>query len=231
MKVIGHLDDDETVVDGAPGQVDLEAVALRIDGGQVDLLQHLAPVGAVTGGDVVDVDAEQHPGVGVGGFGQHQAPPRPVADRSAGDVARADGQIRAAVDGVEQSVQLLGRVAAVGVHLDQHRVLATQAPGKPGQIRRAQSVLACAVHHVHPVRVGQRQLVGELAGAVGAAVVDDQNVHVGARSVHPADDQRQVLPLVVGGDDHQGALTRAFCWPRAAHLAPLSVPSSSDSVS
>src|SRR4029077_6574168 len=31
----GHLDDDEPVVDRAPRQVDLEAVALRIDGGQV----------------------------------------------------------------------------------------------------------------------------------------------------------------------------------------------------
>ena len=35
------------------------------------------------------------------------------------------------------------------------------------------------MHDVHAVRVGQRQLVGELAGAVGAAVVDDEDVHVG----------------------------------------------------
>ena len=76
-------------------------------------------------------------------------------------------------------MQLLGRVAAVGVHLDEHRVLAAQAPGKPGQVGGAQTVLGRAVHDVHPVGVGERQLVGELAGAVGAAVVDDQNVHVG----------------------------------------------------
>ena len=87
------------------------------------------------------------------------------------------------------------------------------------------------MHHMHPVRVGKRQLVGELAGAVGAAVVDDQNVHVGLGSVNPAGDQRQVLQLVEGGDDDQSALTRAYCWPRAAHVAPLSVPSSSDGVS
>ena len=115
-------------------------------------------------------------------------------------------------------MQLLGRVAAVGVHLDQHRVLAAQPPGEPRQIRRAQAVLGRAVHDVHPVRVGQRQLVGQLAGAVGAAVVDDRTCTSGTRLVHAADDQRQVLPLVVGGDDDQSALTRAFCWPRAAHV-------------
>ena len=70
-----------------------------------------------------------------------QPPPRPVADRAALDVARADHQIRAAVDGVEQAVQLLGRVAAVGVHLDQHRVLAAQPPREAGQVRRAEPVL------------------------------------------------------------------------------------------
>ena len=142
-----------------------------------------------------------------------QAPTRPVADRSALDVARADHQIRTTVDGVEQAVQLLGRVAAVGVHLDQDRVLATQTPREAGQVRRAQTVLGRAVHDVHPVRVGEGQLVGELAGAVRAAVVDDQNVHVGTGVLHPSDDQRQVLPLVVGGDDDQSALTWAF--PRA----------------
>ena len=66
------------------------------------------------------------------------------------------------------------------------------------------------MHDVHPVRIGQGQLVGQLAGAVGAAVVDDQDVHVGQGVVHPSDDQRQVLPLVVGRDDDQSALTRAF---------------------
>ena len=37
VKVIGHLDDGEPVVDGAPGQIDLEAVALRVDAVEIDL--------------------------------------------------------------------------------------------------------------------------------------------------------------------------------------------------
>ena len=134
----GHLDDGEAGADGAPGQVDLEAVALRVDGGEVDLLQHLAPVGAVAGGDVVDVDAEQHPRVAVRRPRQHHPAPRPVAHGAAGDVARADRQVGARVDGVEQPVQLLGRVGAVGVHLDQHRVARGSVPrrSRPGRPRR-----------------------------------------------------------------------------------------------
>ena len=100
-------------------------------------------------------------------------------------------------------MQLLGCVAAVGVHLDQHRVLAAQPPREAGQVGGAEPVLALAVHDVHAVGVGQRQFVGELTGAVRAAVVDDEDVDVGPGLVHPADDQRQVLPLVVGGDDDQ----------------------------
>ena len=128
-------------------------------------------------------------------------------------------------------MQLLGRVAAVGVHLDEYRVLAAQPPRETGQVGGAEPVLALAVHDVHAVGVGQRQFVGELTGAVRAAVVDDEDVDVGQGLVHPADDQRQVLPLVVGGDDDQSALTRAFSWPRAAHVVPLSVPPSSGGVS
>ena len=86
-------------------------------------------------------------------------------------------------------MQLLGRVTAVGVHLDEHRVLPTQTPGESGQVRRAQAVLGGAVHDVGAIGIGRRQFVGELAGAVGAAVVDDEQVHVGARVLQSLVDQ------------------------------------------
>src|ERR1700759_5667453 len=97
-----NLCDDEPVGDGAPGQVDLEAVALRIDVVEVDLLQNVATVGPVTGGDVVDADAQGPPRVGVGLPGRGPAPPRPFLHVAALDVAGADDQVGAAVDGLEQ---------------------------------------------------------------------------------------------------------------------------------
>ena len=91
---------------------------------------------------------------------------------------------------------------------------------KPGQIGGTQTTLAGPVHDMNAVGVGQGQFVGELAGAVGAAVVDDKMCTSGQGFVHPADDQRQVLPLVVGGDDDQSALTRAFV-AQGRSCAPL----------
>ena len=48
-----HLDDAEAGVDGPARQVDLEAVALRRDGGQVDALERRTPEGAIAAGGVV----------------------------------------------------------------------------------------------------------------------------------------------------------------------------------
>src|SRR5262249_13722875 len=119
-----------------------------------------------------------------------------------------------------------------GVHFDEHRVLAIQAPGEPRQIGGAQPTLGLPVHDMNAVGIGQGQLVRELTGAVGAVVVDDQYVHIRARLVHASDDQRQVLPLVESRNDDQGALTRALSSgvprplrsaPWDTHVAPLSL--------
>jgi hypothetical protein len=69
-------------------------------------------------------------------------------------------------------------------------------------VRGAQSGLLGAVHHVDAVVCGGH-LVGQLAGAIGAAVVDHQHVHVGQCRVQSLDDLSDVVPLVVGRDHHQ----------------------------
>src|SRR3954451_14081845 len=101
-------------------------------------------------------------------------------------------------------------MAAVGIHLDQHRIFASQPPSETGEVGGPQPILAGAMHDVDPVRVVQSQLVGKLTGAVGATVVDDQYVHIRTSLVDASDDQRQVLPLVEGGDDDQSALAGAL---------------------
>src|ERR1700737_1571783 len=178
-----YLDGGELVGDRAPSQVDLEAIALRVDVIEIDLLQNVPTIGAVTGGDVVDADAQGQPRIGVGGPGQRPATPRPVLHVSAVDVARTDDQVGPGVDGLQQEVQLFWRVTAVGVHLHQRRVLPVQPPSEAGQVCRPQPILGGPVHDVDSFGVGRGQLVGELSGAVGAAVVDDQYMHVGTSLV------------------------------------------------
>ena len=127
---------------------------------EVDLLQDVPTVGAVAGGDVMDADAQGQSRIRVGCPGQRPAPPRPVLHVAALDVTRADGQVGAAVDRLQQKVQLLGRVAAVRVHLDKRGVVPAEPPGESGQVRRAQTVLDGAVHDVEALGVRRGQFVG-----------------------------------------------------------------------
>src|SRR5271168_3767564 len=124
-------------------------------------------------------------------------------------------------------MQLFGRVATVGVHLDKHRVVTTQTPGETCQVRRTEAVFGGPVQHVGTAAVRLGELVGKLAGSVGAAVVHDQHVDIGTGVLESSVDDREVVQLVEGGDDHQYALA----WPIArdrgclladGHVAPSS---------
>jgi hypothetical protein len=81
-KVIGHLDDAVAGLPGAPGQVDLEAVAVRGDVVQRQRVEDLAPVGAEAARGVAQRQPERQPGVGVAPAAEQLAAARPVDDLS-----------------------------------------------------------------------------------------------------------------------------------------------------
>jgi len=49
------------------------------------------------------------------------------------------------------------------------------------------------MHDVRTAAVARGQLVGELSGAVGAVVIHDEQMHIGARVLQPSMDDRQIL--------------------------------------
>jgi hypothetical protein len=53
--------------------------------------------------------------------------------------------------------------------------------------------------------VGARQAVGDRTGPVGRAVVDDEERRAGGRRENGRGDRREILGLVVGGQDDPGA--------------------------
>jgi hypothetical protein len=125
----------------------------------------------------------------------------PVDDAAAGHVAGPEDEVGAGVDAVQQVGELLRRVRPVGVHLDEDVVPVLHAPGEPVQVRGAEAGLAGAVEDVHVVVRGG-ELVGEVAGAVGAVVVGDQDVRAGT-ALRTRRRCGQVLALVVRRDDHE----------------------------
>ena len=195
-----HLDHAQPGPHGSQGQVDLEAVALRLDAGQPHRAQRTRAVGAVAGGRVVDVHAEHDLGVDVGADREDLAAHRPVAHLAALDPAGSDGEVGVG-EGGEDGGQLLGLVRAVGVHLDRGVVALVEGDRETGEVGLAEALLARAVHDPH-LRVARGQAVGEVARAVGRVVVEDDDVGRGDAGTHARHDPGQVLPLVVGRDEH-----------------------------
>ena len=77
------------------------------------------------------------------------------------------------------------------------------ATPKPSRYARAQALLARAVADADP-RIGGGELVGDVARAVGRAVIDHEQDAPGSASRIAAEMSRQVLPLVVGRQDDPG---------------------------
>ena len=68
----------------------------------------------------------------------------------------------------------------VGVDLDHDVVAAGDADRVPGAVRAAEAHLARPAQHLDAAELGAERL-GLVGGAVGAAVVDDEDVRVGHR--------------------------------------------------
>ena len=140
------------------------------------------------------------PRVRVTAAGEDLPRPGPVADRAARHPARSDHEVGGR-QRREQRGQLGRIVRSVGVHLHERAVAAIQRPAEAGQVGGAEPGLLRPVQHLN-VLVGQRELVRQVAGAVRAVVVDDQQIRVGHGRPNSGHDVFEVLPLVVRRDHH-----------------------------
>jgi hypothetical protein len=95
-------------------------------------------------------------------------------------------------------------VRPVGVHLDHHPGAAVQRDPEPVEVRAAQALLPGPVVDVDP-RVVRREAVGQVAGPIGRAVVDDEQRGPGEGVEDGGRDRLEVLALVVGREDDPGA--------------------------
>ncbi len=91
----------------------------------------------------------------------------------------------------------------VGVHLDDVIGPVLQGAGHALDVGPPQPVLLGTVQDTDTSAVFDRELVGDLAGAVGRVVVDHHDPQFGEVQGHEAgDEDGEVAGLVVGGDDH-----------------------------
>ena len=182
------------------GGLNLEGVAVGTDGGEVEGLEDLAAVALEAAGGVGEGHARDEADVESGAGGENQAVHGPVDDADAADVARAEHEIGAEGAAAEGG-DGLGVVGEVGVHLHHETVAGVfEGPGEAGDVGAAEALLLGAVEDVDAWG-GGGQTVGGLAGAVGGAIVDEEDVGLGAGVRVGAGDGLDVLDFVIGGDD------------------------------
>ena len=92
----------------------------------------------------------------------------------------------------------------VGVHLDDDLGAADERDPEAVEIRPAEALFRGPVPDPDP-GVDAGQIVGDAAGAVGRAVVDDEQRRAGQRLEDRGRDARDVLGLVVRREHHPGA--------------------------
>ena len=183
----------------AVGHLDLERVAGGVGRLDVHRPQDGGPVGAVAGSGVADVVAEREGCVAIAPHRQHQPALGPVGDLAAGDVTRADREVGAALDRREEARQRGRIVREVGVDLD-HDVVAAGDPDRvAGAVRAPEAHLVRPAEHFDAAELGAERL-GLVGGAVGAAVVDDQDVRVVDRGADAMHQRVDVLDLVERGN-------------------------------
>jgi len=172
-----------------------------VDRVEVDRLEHLAPVALEAAGQITHAHAEENPGVERASRRHEPAERTPVADRAAADVARSEHDVGAFVGGRDQPGNVVGIVGEVAVHLEHELGAVGESAPEAGQVSGPETLLSRSVEDVHVVQLGS-QPIGELAGPVGRAVVDDENAHalVPERAHH----RLEVLLLVVGREADDG---------------------------
>ncbi len=145
---IGTSQDAGPGLGGPVGHLDLEAVSVGPDAGQVDRSQDLGPVDTEAGRHIADGQSEHQRRVAIAGPGQHAPVRPPTRYGPAGDVTRADHQIVVHQPG-QQPDQAGGIVRQIRVHLHHGIEASGQAPAEAGAVGVAEAESPLPTEDVH----------------------------------------------------------------------------------
>src|SRR4051812_42056931 len=160
------LDNAEAGLDCAVCELDLEAIAVRMDRVQVESLEDGAPEALEAAGEVAHVEPENCARVPGAAAADESPQQSPVGHGAARDVAGAQHQVGAVLGRRDQPWQVGGVVREVRVHFEHQVGSACERVLEAGQVGAAEALLAGAVEHRDRIELAC-ELVGDRAGAVG----------------------------------------------------------------
>src|SRR5439155_10737930 len=189
-----NLDDLEAGTQCPVSRLDLEGVALRVDGVEIDRLENRAPIALEAACQVADLHAQDDSRI-EGAAGRNEtAEQTPVPHASAGDVPRAEGEICPVFDSRDQAGDVVRIVREVAVHLQYELPVTRERVSEAGQIGRTEALLALAVEDVDVAEL-PGEAVGELAGPAGGVLASHPDAY--ALVAERAPPRQDVLALVV----------------------------------
>ena len=150
---------------------------------------------------------QHHSGVATAGSREEKASWRPADDAPALHIARADDHIGTDVHRIEETEELLGFVRSVRVHLDRDVVSCRGRDVEAVDIRTGQTATRGATEHVDAAEL-RPELLGLCRGAVGARVVDDEDVGTRACDAQSAEQRFDVVGFLVRGNDDEDPKVR-----------------------
>src|SRR4029077_12575629 len=132
----------------AVGDLDLENVPLGPDRFELDRLEH-PPVDAFeTSGEVMDLDAQDGPGVEAAAAADEPSHEAPVFDPAALDVPRSEHEVRR-LGGFEERPEVSRMMGEARVHLDDDLRTAAERAREPRQVGVPEPRLGGAMEDLH----------------------------------------------------------------------------------
>jgi hypothetical protein len=169
---------------------------------QVERLERASPPADEAGGEVSDLHAEDGAGVEPTAARDDLPDEAPVRRPAAVDVTRAHDHVGALLGARDHLRQIAGIMRKICIHLQEQVVPAFEPPAEPGDVGRAEPELARPVDDVDP-GILRDHPVDDVAGAVGRAVVDEEDGDLRDHGEDGGGDRRRVVALVVGRDDDE----------------------------
>ena len=230
--------------DRAVRELDLEGVAARADRRQVDRLEHLAAEALEAAGEVAHAQRRAR-------IRAYHEPPRLTirrtrpqsVTRAAGDVARAEHEVGVLARRASSRARSAGSCEKSASISRTNAAPPSSACAKPGEVRRARGPRARVRCSTSTAVVLGGQAVGDLAGAVGRVVVDDEDpVRAGRRALEHRAARRATIASMFSASSKVGRMSQACpdigrayptdrTWPRTPPTSRSPPPSTSSPTS
>ena len=188
-------------------QLDLERIALGLHFRPVEIPQYLRPYRLESARRVAHRKRGQRADIETAERADKKPALRPVEHGNAPQITRADGQVRPALERLDQLRDIRRIMRKVGIHLYGGVIAVLDRPLESAPVGAAKTGLFLAFEEVHAI-FELRSGAHHICRAIGRTVIDDKNVDFAREVQHKIQRPVDRFALVVSRDNHHSFVDR-----------------------